>query len=265
MPPDRAPLETRLRKALHEAAREQPMRSDFAASVTAGLPDQRAPRPRGWLRFALPSAVALAGILVLIGYSLFSSLAQGPNSSSASPSRSASPSSVVGGPAMITGETPSPNATQPPNVAFLPGVTLATLADFAGTLTMNCASYGPGGERPSPYLLHCEAVSADKTTQAVFEAGYWTLNAIQTLSLTVVSAPGQTTVDKNFAAGAVAALAELRYTGANAAATKQWAVAGFAKPECSGNNGCSIDVGGVRILLGVGVGGAMGITLEPVQ
>lgn len=94
--PDRLPLETRLREALHATARDQPLRSDFAASVAAGLSDQRAPQPHGWLRFALPSAVALAGILMLIGYSLFSSLNRGPLSGSTAPSASPSQSASEG-------------------------------------------------------------------------------------------------------------------------------------------------------------------------
>jgi hypothetical protein len=143
-------------------------------------------------------------------------------------------------------------------------VTLSTLADFAGSLAMDCVSYGPGGERPSPYLLRCEAFSADKTTEVVFEAGYWTLNSIRDLNLTVIPAPGQSTANKEVAAAAVSALTGLRYGGADTIATKQWAVAGLRKPECLGN-GCSRDIGGVRILLMVGSSGALGMTLEPVK
>jgi hypothetical protein len=182
---------------------------------------------------------------------------------STAPSSEPSPSSLVVGPAIVKGDTPAPDSTPPPKIAFLPGVTLATLADFAGSLAMDCVSYGPAGERSSPYLLRCEAVSTDKTTEVVLEAPYWTLNAIRGLSLTVIPAPGQSTVDKEFAAAAVSALTGVRYGGADTIGTTQWAVAGLHKSECFGN-GCSRDVGGVRILLMVGFGGALGMQLDPV-
>jgi hypothetical protein len=111
MPPERRALESRLRDALHETARRHPLRSDLAASVAAGLPDRGGRRPRGWLALAIPSAVALAAILVVIGYAVFASLNQGPTSGSTAPSGSASPSA--------SGEA-SPTLAPTPSVAEVP-------------------------------------------------------------------------------------------------------------------------------------------------
>lgn len=246
--------------------------AEFGATAPPKPNAARHPRTRPWSGLAALAGVAVVGVVAGVLFA-FAAKNNGvgvrPTATpsptpvvSSAPSTAPSPSSGAVGPATIKGETPSPDSTPPPTIAFLPGVTLATLADLGGTLAMDCVSYGPGGERPSPYLLRCEVLSDDKTTQVFFEAGYWTLNAVRDISLTVIFAPGQTTVDKQFAAAAVAALGQVRYSGADITATRQWAVAGLDKPECSGN-GCSRVVSGVRVLLTVGYGGALGMTLEP--
>jgi hypothetical protein len=108
MPPERRSLESRLRDALHETARRHPLRSDLAASVAAGLPDRGARRPRGWLAMAIPSAVALAAILVVIGYAVFASLNQGPTSGSTAPVPSGS--HAAGSPTLA----PTPSVAEVP-------------------------------------------------------------------------------------------------------------------------------------------------------
>lgn len=64
MTTEKRALEARLRDALHAAAREAPLPSDFAASVADTLPE-RSPARNGIHRFALPAAAAAAGVLVM--------------------------------------------------------------------------------------------------------------------------------------------------------------------------------------------------------
>jgi WD40 repeat protein len=135
MPPERPSLESRLRDALHETARQHPLRSDFAATVAAGLLDRRGSRLAGWLRFALPSVVALAAIVVLVGYALVSSLNQGPLSGSTAPSPS-----------------PSPSASEAPSASGAPG-TLVPLHGWAEQVIdhssqgINVIGWSPDGSK----------------------------------------------------------------------------------------------------------------------
>jgi len=95
MTTDKAPLEARLREALHAEARKHPLGSDFTTSVAAGLPD-RARAPQGLLRFALPSAAAVAAVLVVAIYAVLTSRPQGPISATGPPAVSAATGSQVG-------------------------------------------------------------------------------------------------------------------------------------------------------------------------
>ncbi len=74
MAPDRPPLEERLREALHAEARQRPLRTDFASSATAGLPDRSGAPSAGWLRMVLPSVAAVVVIAVVAAFAVINGL-----------------------------------------------------------------------------------------------------------------------------------------------------------------------------------------------
>ena len=137
MAPDRPSLEERLRDAFASEAQEHPLRSDFAASISAALPEPAAGRgpmaaPAVW-RALGGLAIAVVVIAAAIGLSRLPSV--GPaatGSASPSPSSSANPSSPASAspaiptqpPAQVTSTwvaTTLPSAPQPGQPVGGPG------------------------------------------------------------------------------------------------------------------------------------------------
>jgi hypothetical protein len=162
--PDRPPLENRLRGALRGEAAEHPLRSDFAASVSDGLPE-RTPSGRDipglGSKWTVAAGIGLVVVVVALAAILARPLAVGP-----SPTGTA----ALGPVALQTQPPPGPNELCP--AARIGGVLAPDPAYGLGVLSHDGAVHGVVW--PNGYAARRDAggiVLLDRSSQVVAHEG----------------------------------------------------------------------------------------------
>ena len=101
---------------------------------------------------------------------------------------SASPTLMPTPQTTLFGEFPAIDATVPPGQPVIQNLRFADVARLWASLGLSCFSHVSGGpESPANHNVHCEGRDAATNVSVVADAGYWTFDALATVSVAVGS------------------------------------------------------------------------------
>jgi hypothetical protein len=108
----------------------------------------------------------------------------------------ASPTPIPTPQPTLFGEFPGPSVTVPPGQPVIENLRFNDLAALWASLGLSCFSHTSGGpESPANYNVHCEHQDSPSNAWVIAEANYWTVDAVATLSVTVLSITTDGSID----------------------------------------------------------------------